>query len=188
MRYPVRLSRDDNGSTLVQFVDIPEAITFGDTREEALARATDALATAVEIYIKDRRRLPPPSRATGPAVEVPPLMTLKLALYDAMGQHKVGKAELARRLDWHMPQVDRLLDVRHASRLDQLEAGLAAVGKRVSVTVEEQPPRANALRRAVAKRTRKAANTRPMRTRAKRTGIRPVRFAARVGLAGVSRC
>jgi antitoxin HicB len=35
---------------------------------------------------------------------------------------KIGKAELARRLHCHLPQIDRLLDLNHASRLDQLEA------------------------------------------------------------------
>jgi antitoxin HicB len=140
MEYPVHLSKDDNGTVLVEFVDIPEAVTFGDTKEEALARATDALATAVAGYIKDRRPLPVPSRATGPLVEVPLMMALKVVLYQTMQQLRIGKAELARRLHWHLPQVDRLLDVRHASRLDQLEAGLGALGKRVTLSVEDALP------------------------------------------------
>ena len=141
MHYAVRLTKDDNGTILVTFPDVPEAVTFGDTKEEALARAPDALATAIEIYIKDRRPLPEPSasKAAGPVVEIPPVMAVKVALYQAMRQQKVGKAELARRLHWHLPQVDRLLDVRHASRIDQLAAGLGAVGKRLLLTVEDAP-------------------------------------------------
>jgi len=49
----------------------------------------------------------------------------------------VGKAALARRLGWHMPQVDRLLDLRHASRLDQLEQAFRALGKHVSIEIRE---------------------------------------------------
>lgn len=45
------------------------------------------------------------------------------------------KAELTRRLGWHMPQVDRLLDLRHASRLDQIEAAAHALGRVVEVRV-----------------------------------------------------
>ena len=45
----------------------------------------------------------------------------------------VGGAELARRLRWHRPQVDRLLNVHHGSRLDQLEAALSVLGKRMSI-------------------------------------------------------
>jgi antitoxin HicB len=50
---------------------------------------------------------------------------------------KVGKAALARRLNCHLPQIDRLLDLRHASRLDQLEAAFRALGKQLSVEIRE---------------------------------------------------
>jgi len=36
-----------------------------------------------------------------------------------------------------MPQVDRLLDLDHASRLDQAEAALSSLGHRLEVSVEE---------------------------------------------------
>jgi hypothetical protein len=36
-----------------------------------------------------------------------------------------------------MPQVDRLLDLRHASRLDQLEAAFRALGKQLFIQVCE---------------------------------------------------
>jgi antitoxin HicB len=60
-----------------------------------------------------------------------------LALYTAMLAAKVGKAEMARRLNCHLPQIDRLLDLRHASRLDQLEAAFRALGKQISVEIRE---------------------------------------------------
>jgi antitoxin HicB len=47
------------------------------------------------------------------------------------------KAEIARRLGWHKPQVDRLLDLRHDSRLDQIERAFATLGKRVRITIED---------------------------------------------------
>jgi antitoxin HicB len=61
----------------------------------------------------------------------------KLALYTAMLAGKVGKAEMARRLNCYQPQVDRLLDLRHAARLDQLEAAFRALGKQLSVEIRE---------------------------------------------------
>jgi antitoxin HicB len=54
-----------------------------------------------------------------------------------MRKARVGKAELARRLNWHLPQVDWLLDLRHSSRLDQLEAAFRALGKCLSVEIHE---------------------------------------------------
>ena len=82
------------------------------------------------------RDIPPP-RATskGPFVTLPALTEAKLALYTAMRTAGIGKAELARRLNCHLPQVDRLLDLRHASRLDQLEAAFRALGKQLSIEV-----------------------------------------------------
>ena len=43
LRYPVRLRPDTNDTILVSFPDFPEAHTFGDDRNEALARAADLL-------------------------------------------------------------------------------------------------------------------------------------------------
>jgi antitoxin HicB len=56
-------------------------------------------------------------------------------LYDAMHEQGVGRAELARRLRWHLPQVSRVLDLRHASRMEHVEAALAALGLRLIVDV-----------------------------------------------------
>jgi antitoxin HicB len=138
MEYPVTFERDDNDTVLVSFPDFPEAHTFGDDEDDAVVRAQEALATILEAYIADRRRIPSPSARRGHRrVPVPALMEAKVRLYEAMREANVGKAELARRLHWHLPQVDRLFDVRHRSRLDQLEAAAAVLGKRLTVGVSE---------------------------------------------------
>ena len=41
--FPATLTPDPDGGFTVTFRDVPEAITEGDTREEALLRAEDAL-------------------------------------------------------------------------------------------------------------------------------------------------
>lgn len=138
LRYSVKLSKDTNGTILVDVPAIPEAHTFGDDREEALLRAVDAIETALMGYIDDRREIPPSATAPrGTFASLPALTEAKLALYQSMRALRVGKAELARRLNCHLPQVDRLLDLRHASRLDQLEAAFRALGKCLSVQIHE---------------------------------------------------
>jgi antitoxin HicB len=138
LRFRVKLSKDTNDTILVEVPDVPGAVTFGEDREEALLRAADAIETALMGYIDLRRDLPAPrAGGKGPFVTLPALTEAKLALYTAMRNAKVGKAELSRRLNCHLPQVDRLLDLRHASRLDQLEAAFRALGKRLSVQVDE---------------------------------------------------
>lgn len=139
IRFPVVLERDTNGTFLVSFPDVPEAHTFGRTKEQALSRAVDCLETALMQYIKQRRTIPPPSRVRkhGSFVALPVLSEAKVALNQAMQEAGVRKAELARRLGWHMPQVDRLLDLGHASRLNQLEAAFAALNKRLSLEIQD---------------------------------------------------
>jgi antitoxin HicB len=139
LRFSVRLSKDSNGTVLVDVPAIPEAHTFGGDREEAFLRAVDAIETALMGYIEDRRSIPATDVTTkrGTFVTLPVLSEAKVALYQSMRAGKVGKAELARRLNCHLPQIDRLLDLRHASRLDQLEAAFRALGKQLTVEIRE---------------------------------------------------
>ncbi len=135
--FPVTLTPDD-GSVLVTFTDVPEAITFGADEAEALLHAVDALETGLSFYVDARKPLP---RASKPkrgqkTVRPPALECAKLGLYSAMMEQGMRKAELARRLGWHMPQIDRLFDLRHASKLEQLESAAAALGKRLVLAVE----------------------------------------------------
>lgn len=140
VRYPVVLEPDDNGTVLVTFPDFPEAQTFGDDDADALAHASDALATIVDGYIRARRPLPTPSNGQQFA-ELSPLMSTKVQLYNAMQTLGVTKSDLGRRLNWHAPQVDRLLNLTHSSQVDQLDAAAKALGGTLSMQIEGLPPR-----------------------------------------------
>jgi antitoxin HicB len=133
--FPVELKRAKGGGYVVTFPDVPEAITEGDDEDEALLRAVDALETALEMYADDGEDLPQPSKLKRGRKVVRPsaLASIKLAVYQSMRDEGVRKSELARRLGWHLPQVDRLLDLHHASRLDQAKAALLALGRRLEV-------------------------------------------------------
>jgi antitoxin HicB len=134
--YPVTLTPDDNGTVLVTFPDVPEAITFGADADEALLQAVDALESALAFYVGDRGPLPKASAANGrPTVRPSALECAKLGVYQAMTEQGIKKAELARRLGWHVPQVDRLFDLTHASRFDQIEAAARVLGQQVEVRV-----------------------------------------------------
>ena len=134
--YPVTLTRDDD-TVLVTFTDVPEAITFGMDEDEALLNAVDALETGLSFYVDARKQLPNVSQPAAGQNTVRPsaLECAKLGVYQAMNEQGIKKSELARRLGWHMPQVDRLFDLRHASRLDQIEAAAIVLGRQIVVTV-----------------------------------------------------
>jgi antitoxin HicB len=134
MEYRATLTREDD-TVLISFPDLPGARSFGDDREDALAHGRDAMITIIEALIKDRRPVPLPVEGRGPKVAVPALLAVKIALHNEMLAQRVTKAELGRRLHQHSEQIDRLVNVRHGSKLEQLEAALGALGKRIDVRV-----------------------------------------------------
>ncbi len=133
--FPASLRRAREGGYVVTFRDVPDAITQGEDRADALAHAADALETALEMYSDAATDLPRPSKARAREVPVRPsaLACMKFAVYQTMRDRGMRKSELARRLGWHLPQVNRLLDLHHASRLDQAEAALQVLGKRLEI-------------------------------------------------------
>lgn len=60
--YPCELTPDEDGGLVVLFPDVPEAITGGKDKTEALMMAEDALVTALAGYVQARRKIPTPSR------------------------------------------------------------------------------------------------------------------------------
>ena len=134
LAYPVRLEREEGGSVLVSFPDIPEALTEGVTEREALTEAEDCLIAALGGYIEGRRDIPRPSPERGrPLVSLPALVAAKIALYRAMRERGLGNAALAKRLGTVEGTVRRLLDLDHRSHIGQVEAALHALGQRLVV-------------------------------------------------------
>ena len=87
MEYPAKFTRDRlAGGFVVTFPDVPEAITQGDSLEESLEMASEALELALTFYIEKWIDLPKP----GPMkrgmrmVRVPALSEAKFRLYTAL--------------------------------------------------------------------------------------------------------
>ena len=135
LAYPYILTPDDNGTLLVTFPDIPEAVAVGEDEDTAKIEAIDGLICALEGYFEDRKAVPLPSENDGEHVVVlPALETTKILLLNEMVQQNVKKAEMARRLDVHMPQIDRLLNLRHNTKIDFLEKAAEKLGKNLNIS------------------------------------------------------
>ena len=63
LQYPAVLQKDDNDTWLVTFPDFDDAVTFGETPDEALAHAVDALETVIVFRMKHKLEVPTPSPA-----------------------------------------------------------------------------------------------------------------------------
>lgn len=139
MMFPVSFKTYVNGQVGAFFVDVPEAITAGATRAEALDRAQDALVVALSGYLDQDRPIPTASKAKrGQAlVAVPPRAAIKLAIHAAMREKGMTQVQFGERLGIDGRQVRRILDLDHESKLSQLETALAALGLRADVTVSK---------------------------------------------------
>ena len=63
--YPIDLTEEDDGSLSVRFPDLPEAMTSGSDRAEALEQAADCLEEALANRIALNMDIPKPSPAKG---------------------------------------------------------------------------------------------------------------------------
>src|ERR1017187_2256043 len=138
--YPARLLPEKNGKGFhVRFPDLPEALTGGTDFDDTLVEAADCLAEAIAGRIARGDRIPPPSklkRGQHP-VGVPLYLAPKLALYLAMREGGLRNTELAKRLGVSETVVRRMLDPKHNTKPERIQAALAALGKRIVVRFED---------------------------------------------------
>ena len=133
--YPCNLAPEEDGGFSVSFPDVPEALTCGNDRVEALAMAEDALIVALGAYVANREDIPIPSVSIAgqDLIAVPAMTAAKLALYTAMRRQNISKVALAERLNLSEGTVRKLLDLDHRSQIGNVERALRAVGRSLVV-------------------------------------------------------
>ena len=137
--YPATLTPDNkDGGFVVNFIDLPEAITQGDNVDNALLEAADCLEEAIANRIAMGLPVPSPStiKKGQYSVALPAQMAAKAALYLAIQEIGISKVDLAKRLGCDEKEVRRLLDPHHSSKIPRIESALHAVGKQLIVGVE----------------------------------------------------
>ena len=140
MEYPAVFEPAEEGGFIVRFPDFDWGVTQGDTEEEAGEMAADAVRTMIRELIRQGKEIPRPSKPRGRKRRMIRLATLdavKAELYMAFLASGIRKAELARRLGIPKTTIDRLFDLDRQTRLNQLDAAFAALGKHLSVEVRE---------------------------------------------------
>ncbi|MCR8998661.1 hypothetical protein [Rahnella perminowiae] len=136
--YAVKLELDEpTGAYIVSCRDLPLMNSVGDSVDEALLEAVDGIVTALSIEVDARRPIPYATDAEPGeyVVSIPVLVAMKAALHNAMIETGTRKAELARKLGQKGPQIDRLLDVEHSSKVETVELALHQLQRRVDLNV-----------------------------------------------------
>ena len=141
--YGVKIEVDDAGDFVVSVRDLPEAQTSGDTGEEAIALAADAIGVAVGARIDHEEDLADPSPvAPGEiAISLSLRLSAKATLYRLWRNSGVTRLELARRMGRTENEARRILDPYHAAKLDDIEAVARALGARLAIEVAPAPTR-----------------------------------------------
>lgn len=136
--YAIRFEKDTVPGLAVYCRDLPELNSFGDDEQHAVNEAVDAIETTLSIYVDQRRPIP---QASAPQqgeriIHLPAVTVAKIVLWNTMIERDMRKADLCRLLGFHQNQGDRLVDFLHTSNMEQIESALAAMGKRLAVSVE----------------------------------------------------
>jgi antitoxin HicB len=130
----------EQGGYVVTFPDVPGCVTQGDNDVEAMEMAADALCLILSHIVEHGGEIPESRVRRGKhfrLVSLPPLESAKLDLYRVFRASGLRKAELARRMGILKSNVDRLFDLNHTSRIENLDAAFRALGKRLVVRVED---------------------------------------------------
>lgn len=134
--YPVKLTKQKEGGYLAQFPDFPEAITQGESKEDALHEAIDCLEEAIAHRIAKKLDIPLPSRRKRyHYILLSTTFSAKTALYLTMKEKKLSNTLLAKKLDCDEKEVRRLLDPHYHSKLPRIEEALYVLGKRIQIKV-----------------------------------------------------
>lgn len=138
MKYPARFESDNEfGGFVVTFRDIPEAITQGNTFEEAMTMAEDVLISAMDFYFDDKRPVPMPSKIKQGEhfVNLPPSLSAKVLLLNEMLHQKIRPADLARIMNTRSQDINRLIDLRHTTKIDAIASAINALGKTLELRI-----------------------------------------------------
>jgi antitoxin HicB len=139
IRYPASVRRQADGRYLVQFLDLPDTFTEGETPEEALFNATEVLSGMLAWRLDEGLDIPPPSAKTKAAKGthwVAPDAKTQAAMLLRLARGERSLSELARALETSWPAARRLEDPRHWPSLKTLDRAAAALGKRLVLTLE----------------------------------------------------
>lgn len=123
------------GAFSVFFPDVPEAITQGDTMDEAIVNAADALSAALEAYLSRGREwpvltpLPEGAGETAIGVPVDPALAARALLANTMRAKRLSNVAVAELMGKDEKVVRRILAGQNAS-LDLTLDALRAVGVR----------------------------------------------------------
>ncbi|MCI4427774.1 MAG: type II toxin-antitoxin system HicB family antitoxin [Burkholderiales bacterium] len=136
IRYPATVTAQADGSLFVQFIDLPDTFTEGQTKEEALFNAAEVLSAMLAWRLDEAKDVPAPSLKVKGAHYIAPDAKTQAAMLLRLARGDRTLSDLARALETSWPAVKRLEDPTHWPSLKTLDRAAAALGKRLVLSLE----------------------------------------------------
>lgn len=138
IHYPARITPQEGGGLLVQFVDLADTFTEGQSLEEALFNACEALSAMLSWHLDEGHALPAPTQGLRDAQThyVAPDAKTQAALLLRAARGNRPVADLARALETSWPAARRLEDASHWPSLKTLDRAARVLGKRLVLSFE----------------------------------------------------
>ncbi len=136
IHYPAIFEPQKPAGFFVRFIDIPEAVTQGQTKDECEFNGAEVLSLILEEYIESGRAIPTPKQRVKGAHYIAPDAKVQAAILMRLARGDRSLADLARALETSWPSAKRLEDPRHYPTLKQLEKAAAALGKKLVLSFE----------------------------------------------------
>ncbi|MEQ4673531.1 hypothetical protein ABN063_03100 [Providencia vermicola] len=137
---------EEEGAFEINFYDFPDiqGVTF--CKDDVELEAEEVLLATLSELVTSRKAIPLPQERTESAesaesafpVYLPILVCLKVALHNAMLDTKTLRVDLARKMNINAQQIERLLDVHYASKIEMLEQALYLLDYEAKVTVKKR--------------------------------------------------
>lgn len=137
--YECIAEKQEDNKFLVTFPDFEEAITEGESLEEALFNAEEVLTLTLEGRIEEGQDIPVPMSEksnNGITYKIYPSPRVQSALLVRFIRSQKSLSELARSLETSWPSASRLEDPHHWSSLRQLNRVAEIFGSRLVLSFE----------------------------------------------------
>lgn len=130
MQYQYKTEKTEKGGYILQLIDIPEVIAFGETLEEAEAETLSAFLSFAEWLFDDGLPIPLPSSAAGcDVIDVPASTYVKILLLNAMTETGTRPVDIVNKIGVTKQEMTRVTNLRRKTKIDTLERAIKATGK-----------------------------------------------------------
>lgn len=129
--YPAKIEPMKEGGVTITFRDFPEVMakTKGDTREDVIHTASNALKSAIYPYMETRRLVPRSSTSfVGEAcIGLPPSMEAKILLANGLVESGMSNKKLARLMGVRTKDVSRLMARGRIPNIDMIDSAFSSL-------------------------------------------------------------